>query len=800
MRVILFLINIFFTCSWLQGQPVYDYYVSNSGNDAGAGTPATPKRTLAGVNAAVLNASVIQGQCLKIGLKGGDIFNETFSPGFPVYAGGWYPFGGKNFAVLKGSKDCNSGWEIQNSNIYRQRINVNGFRGYGINTIGAYSYVYVFEIDRQLEVSSPLTARRMLSFVSSLSAVALSPGSFYQPPVTSPDSVELFIHTTDGASPNNHLRYRYEVCTRDWAFNSSYQQGNTFERLWVMGYGAGNGMIPAGANTTFNRMIFGPGAAVHHLGLRGAVINNSLFLPGPKNTGSYAVVFYDVEGFRRHNTIRNSIFMDIKYPVFVHKSGGSNFAALELDNVIAFADTTEAASFVECLDTDSVFVTNCYSDKYPYGYNASRARFAAIKNNVFRNCVNGIGFPTMDLTATINNNYISITNANNGQRCNGIRMSSSNRLIVSNNIIHYKNQQAVTAFPFVGYLFSGTGNNSGFINAYGNIFISDVAPGNYVVAGTANTENGPGTGHDTWRNNVYILLRGDDIQWMVTDRNSNHGRYETTSFAEWKLQSGQDRNSLFFDLRNDPRGLKAIFVDPDNGDYTLANTLEGNSIRNLRAGMVNPVTCFLKRPTYEEAAKIIMNDAVLTSNACRNPCNRGNIRSAYTLNTTIGTGKKVIVDWHINDESAVDRYEIMRSFGNNDFSAIASIPATSNINYTYTDSNVMAGIQYRYSIALVTKLNEKCYSSVTNVQTNDGRPVTVYPNPSTGRIMLGLNAYTGPVDITIHDVMGRKVYAKQVNAIYGMPVTIDLSNERKGFYWLQVQTNENSTKQGFVIQ
>ncbi len=800
MRIIFFIIGVFGLAGNVQAQHAYDYYISNAGNDAGTGTQSAPKRTIAGVNTAVSTASLLPGQVLKIGFRSGDVFNETFYPGYPVNASTYFPNGGKNFAILKGSQDYNSGWQPQSNNVYRQLITVNGFRGYGINIIGGYSYVYVFEIDRQLEATSPITARRMLKFVSSPVALSSTPGSFYQPPVTNPDSVEVFIHTTDGFSPNQHPRYRYEVCTRDWAINSTYQENNYFERLWVTGYGAGNGMIPAGANSTFNRMIFGPGAGIHHLGLRGAVINNSLFLPGPANTNGHAVVFYDVEGFRRHNTIRNSIFLDIKHPVYTHKSNGSNFGALELDNMIAFADTAEAVSFMESLDTDSAILTNVYSDKYPNGYNFPWARYASIKNCVFKDVRLGIGFPAIDLSATVNNNYIRVSNIRNGQRGNGIYMSESNRLIVSNNIIHYKNQHPITSSSFAGYLFAGSGSNNSYLNVTGNIFICDVAPGNYVVAATANTDNGAGTGGHIWRNNVYILVRGDGMQWMVSNRTTNHGRFELGSFEDWKLQSGQDKNSLFFDLRNDARGLKAIFVDPDNGDYTLANTIEGNSIKNIRAGMVNPITCFLKKPTYEEAARIIMNDGVLTAGACRNPCNRSNIRTAYKLSSSINTNKKVAIDWHIDDESAVDRYEIMRSFGNSDFTTIASIPATADFNYAYTDNSAMAGITYRYSVALITKLNEKCYSSVTTVKTDDGRPVTVYPNPSTGRIMLGLNAYTGPVKITIHNVMGIKILSKEINAVYGLPVSLDLSSEAKGFYWLQVQTNDNSTRHGFVLQ
>jgi hypothetical protein len=80
---------------------------------------------------------------------------------------------------------------------------------------------------------------------------------------------------------------------------------------------------------------------------------------------------------------------------------------------------------------------------------------------------------------------------------------------------------------------------------------------------------------------------------------------KTNSFEVWKQQSGQDSNSLFFDLRHDRRGLRAIFVDPENGNYELANTREGNEIAALRAGMTTPITCFLQRPSFEQAAFLV---------------------------------------------------------------------------------------------------------------------------------------------------------------------------------------------------
>ncbi len=777
-------------------QADFDFYLSNAGNDANAGTLAAPKKTIAGINAAVAAGGPVAAP-LKIGFRSGDVFYDSYNPGFPVLAGTYFPdAASKKFAVLNGAQAFNNGWVRTDStnNIYHQDIPLTGFNTYGING-WRYSYIYVFEIDRQLELTAPITAKRLLKFVPTLVGADSTPGSFYEPDSYAPGVIRVFIHTSNGRPPNNNPQFRYEVSVRDRAINSSLQQKNHFERLWVTGYGAGNGMIPAGANSTFNRMIFGPGAAIHHLGLRGAVITNSLFLPGPVNTNGYAVVFYDVEGLGRHNLLRNCIFLDIRNPVYAHTSYGSRYAALELDNVISFANPAEPMAFIECADTDSVFLNSVYSDGHVYGY-ASAVPYVFVRNSVIKNCSLGVGLSPGNLSASVYNTYIGFSG---GRNAAGIYANSPGKLSVSNCVLHCKDMQptANPGVPVGAFIInsSSAGSNT---TVQGNIFISDVNASGFTVGGIADIANGAGHSTDTWANNVYVLASGSKIAWKII--NSDTGAsYYVDSFNQWQALSGQDANSLFFDVRNDPRGLKAIFTNPDNGDYSIANTIEGNQIKQLRAGMAKPVSCFLTRPTYEEAASIIMNDGVLTANACRKPCLQNDIRLRNHISSSITQTNQVQVQWDIEDESALDRFEILRSFGNRDFSVIATVPASGNTNYAYTDSNVVPGIIYRYSVAVVTKLVEKCYSAATTVKTNDGQSLNIYPNPSSGKIKLGLNAYTGPVKITIHNVLGRQVYTAEINASYGIPPQIDLSSQSKGFYWIKLQTDKESIMKAFVL-
>jgi len=786
----------------VKSQGAFDYYISNTGSDANAGNSRlAPKKTIAGVAATVANGS-LGSRPLSIGFKSGDVFNESFNPGFPIHAATYFENGSsKNFAILNGTEVFDNGWvrTATAANLYEQSIPLLGYTGYGINNVGQYSIVSVFEIDRILERTAPFTARKLLKFINNMQAADATPGSFYEPVTVDVNPMKIYIHTSDGSSPNNNARYRYEVTVRDRAFNSTFQQNNIFERLWIRGYGAGNGMIPAGANSSFNRMIFGPAAGIHHLGLRGATISNSLFLPSALNTDFYAVVFYDVEGYKRHNLIKNTVFLDVRYPVYAHTSLGTNFGALELDNVIALADTSEVESFMELANTDSAILNNVYTSGHKIGYGYGHAPYFSAKNCSFIDVVNGIAFGVENRTGIINNCFVRTRGAT--AKNFGVVMSDTSNVLLANSIFHIKNYKQSPLLDYMGGFVDGAGRKLNGINAHGNIFIGDVDPSKYVLAASAANPASSNAADSRWQNNVYILLRGNKIAWRIfKDYNTPGSQDVLVNFEDWKLKTGNDTRSLFFDLRNDPRGLKAIFTDPDNGDYSLANTFEANKIRELRAGMVSPISCFLQKPTYEEAARIITNDGVLSANACRNPCVQNNIRINHMFEASLPSARKVQLQWNMEDERSIDHYEIVRSFGNADFTTIAYVPAGGLSNYTYTDSSVMPGITYRYSVVVVTKLIDKCYSEVRTVKLEDGKPVTIYPNPSAGIIKLALNNYTGPVKISVTNVLGITVYSKELNSFYGIPVEIDLSAQSKGFYWIKVQTDKENPIQSFILR
>ena len=164
----------------LAAQSKTDFYVSNSGNDSFPGTSNIfPKKTIAGV-APSLKKSFHANGFVKLGLKSGDIFQEGLITSYPIeintYADNTAP---KALAILNGTKEFGSGWlkDSGTASTFYQPIPYTGFVGYGIGAIGEYSFISVFEIDREQEKTAPFSARRLLTFVPNATVVENTAGA-----------------------------------------------------------------------------------------------------------------------------------------------------------------------------------------------------------------------------------------------------------------------------------------------------------------------------------------------------------------------------------------------------------------------------------------------------------------------------------------------------------------------------------------------------------------------------------------------------------------------------------------------
>ena len=230
----------------------------------------------------------------------------------------------------------------------------------------------------------------------------------------------------------------------------------------------------------------------------------------------------------------------------------------------------------------------------------------------------------------------------------------------------------------------------------------------------------------------------------------------------------------------------------------MANTKEGNQIAALHAGMTSPITCFLQKPTYEEAADLIRNNKVLSINTCRNPCQQNSIRVNATFDINAINNRQVKLQWNISEQQNIDHYEMERSTGNFNFKRISSIPVSSDSLYSFID-DLQPGVAYRYRLLIAPRAGGKCYSDIRTIKINDNKAFTIYPNPSTGKILISLNGYIGRTNFIVSNSMGQTILEKEVFSVYGAH-ELDLTNQPKGIYFLKVETSNGIAVQKFSLQ
>jgi len=168
------------------------------------------------------------------------------------------------------------------------------------------------------------------------------------------------------------------------------------------------------------------------------------------------------------------------------------------------------------------------------------------------------------------------------------------------------------------------------------------------------------------------------------------------------------------------------------------------------------------------------------------------------------------------------RYFVYRSTSNNisnpaDCAAngkLLNSGGTVNIT-TYNDKGLSSGTSYYYNVVVADEANNKAaYNAVKAITkvgiepiTNDELRITVYPNPTTGKLRI-TNDELRIVNVEIYDVFGRKVYDDKnsygltVLRSYGLTVlrSYDLTVFPAGIYFLKITTETGIVTKKIVKQ
>ncbi len=102
-----------------------------------------------------------------------------------------------------------------------------------------------------------------------------------------------------------------------------------------------------------------------------------------------------------------------------------------------------------------------------------------------------------------------------------------------------------------------------------------------------------------------------------------------------------------------------------------------------------------------------------------------------SVNAARTTADKIKVDWKLENEVNMQQYFVERSDDGTHFNAIGSLTATNSKNYTKTDEQPFAGINY-YRIKALGEAGDITYSAIVKVlPVQKIASVNVYPNPVT---------------------------------------------------------------------
>jgi hypothetical protein len=687
-------------------------FVSNEGSYANDGLSAeSPKPTIADLGN-LLSAISGDASSMNVLLERNSLFREEFTPVSKLKLSSFERRPGGKLPKITGM-DVFRNWTASPGRAGLFEANVH----HSIELSSPqYSYIMVAEIDTVLEKINPVTAVRYLELVNSIDAAASKAGTYYTADLTS-NPARVVIHPTSGTPGES--RYRYEVSTRRFNLNGYYTDDVTYRDLFLQTSGNGYGMLGGGDKTIAKNIIF-QGGGTHHFVIKSGIIDSSVFLPGPKGLKDrVAAIYYDPQGVGNVNKLTNATFYDIPTTVYTHTNGSDNHHSFSIDKVFAFGDSTDARQGFSANDTDSLTITNSYTENYPTGFYGV-AKNLQISKSIFRS-TNQSAIEIIDpkrFASQIQLNNILIKTNGNDQNQNGdqgwvaygVRSPYLNTSVtISNSIIHARSTWSKTTYPAVTLF-----QVNGMLNATKNIFICDVNDSRNVMITRADNSGGKGSSVNVNSDyNVFILLRGSSFHWQVEPNNDRES--SILQLEQWQALTGQDKHSIILDLRSNPLGLKAIFVDPDNGNWSLSSGNLADRVRAVGAGMSEPPLFYPLRPIITPAPKF--HEA------------EGFSGFRYVANNANST----TLNWNTYNENDIAYFEIENSTDSISFNVIDTLRAAypgRNGSYSFNHQHGLNPRSY-YRLKVVKSDLTSFYTKTEAVETiiRQGIFIAAYPNP-----------------------------------------------------------------------
>lgn len=165
-----------------------------------------------------------------------------------------------------------------------------------------------------------------------------------------------------------------------------------------------------------------------------------------------------------------------------------------------------------------------------------------------------------------------------------------------------------------------------------------------------------------------------------------------------------------------------------------------------------------------------------------------------------------VLNWSTSQEIISNYYAIEHSTDGSSFETIGQVAAAGNSsttrNYTYTDLNPSAGINY-YRLKIVDLDNSVKYSDIKSVRNTAGNiSFTAYPNPAFETLYLTIQSKKSDrAVLSVTNVAGQVVIKDEVNITTGNnKVPVKVNKLSAGTYIIKVQVGNQNFTQKFNKQ
>ncbi len=458
-----------------------------------------------------------------------------------------------------------------------------------------YSNVYVVEINTATQTAMPIASRHRMIDLSNNAAVAATAGGAY---VTSLGSGrwQAVFHPSDNLAPGSGSVYQYEVVSRYSPAN--WGSGNS-------GDGAMSGVMLAGSSNGYGSLS-GPAsfagdrltilhASTHNAVIGGGSLQRSVFYEAGALTGSSGpaiqLAWYTPTGTGLRWSVSNCLFyanVGDRVPncLIAHTSNASTYDRGDIsDTAFIGARWSNGSLQGTAIDYAAVAagtINRVYVQAIQeiFGFNMPLA--TEVKSSVFRQ----VGRARVG--GNFHDNIVlaeSVSDPASPANAPTALLLQQNGASATNNLLWARGVPGPTV---------GNGEQATGFSVYPGVTTTAATHNVFVLNPATTTETGnyfqaaPPSG-----------LALDYNLVICTGAFYASGTQNNFSWAAYQANNPTlDVHSLFVDLSGDPRGLKAVFADPINGDFRWAQTdVAAQCAAYCRANKVGPATVSSHWPT-----------------------------------------------------------------------------------------------------------------------------------------------------------------------------------------------------------